>query len=310
MNPISSEFPIHRIPAHESTTRALFEMIPEPPGELWVQGSQKALRNLERLPERGLGIVGTRTPRAKSLEEISKVVRDLQGSELVILSGFARGVDAQAHSEAIRFQLPTVAVIASGLDIAYPSQHGPLRRSLLQSGGLIVSELEPGTEPRPHYFLRRNRIIAAWSQALWVVEAGQRSGALNTATWARDLHRTCFASPCAPGDPAFAGNQGLLDRHHALAVWGAHSFGASWLEVSGAGAGVDRRGKPTAKTGLGHDLVARIRSSTYARGGESIPALLDWAMARGSEPREFFELLESALEQGDCREERGILLSF
>ena len=78
----------------------------------------------------------------------------------------------------------------------------------------------------------RNRLIAGWAKAVWVVEASCRSGALSTARWAREQDRDCYATPCFPGDLALEGNQKLIDRHHAIPFWRAHSLGQTWLELA------------------------------------------------------------------------------
>ena len=99
---------------------ALFEGH-RPPEELFIQGSDRALGLLEQLPSRGLAVVGTRTPQPRSLQLVRSEFRKLQGYPLVILSGLARGIDAEAHRSALAARLPTIAVVANGLDMAYPA---------------------------------------------------------------------------------------------------------------------------------------------------------------------------------------------
>jgi len=206
--------------------------ISQPPDCFYLQGSEAGLQLLSKLPERGLAVVGTRNPHTQSLEHLKQWITQLRHSNLIILSGFARGIDGCAHQAALNAGIPTIAVLGAGFYSNYPSQHRQLRHQILESNGLLVSEYHPETEPRPHHFLKRNRILAGWSQATWVVQAAQPSGALNTAYWARELDRPCFAVPNYPGNPDFAGNQVLLDRDHALTFWGIHSLGSVWLELA------------------------------------------------------------------------------
>jgi DNA processing protein len=203
-----------------------------PPQRLFIEGRPSALSLLQRLPEAGLAVVGSREPHEYSQRFLKREIHKLQSSSLIILSGLARGIDSIAHESALEAGLPTIGVIAAGLDIAYPRETLPLRRKILEAGGLIISEYPLSTPAYKPHFLQRNRLIAGWSKATWVVEAKRRSGSLNTARWARENQRTCLTLPCSPGDERFGGNEILLDRDHALAYWGIHSLGAIWLEFA------------------------------------------------------------------------------
>ena len=217
---------------HSPITHPELWSIAAPPQKLYVQGKKSALKLLSHLPERGLAIVGTREPQERTKTFLKTEVLKLSSSSLIILSGLARGIDAVAHEAALDAGLPTIAVIAAGLTLSYPKETLELRKRIVDTGGLIISEYPLGTAARKENFLQRNRIIAGWSKATWVVEANQRSGSLNTARWARENHRTCLTLPCFPGNPLLMGNQTLLDRDHALAYWGTHSLGAIWLDLA------------------------------------------------------------------------------
>ncbi len=186
--------------------------VPGPPSEIYVQGLPKAFELLKTLPTHGLAIVGTRRPQTRSIRHLHTVIQDLKGSPLIIVSGFAKGIDQHAHQYALDAGLPTIAVLAHGFDHCYPAEHLSLGQEILKAGGLLMTEFPPDEAPISKHFLRRNRLIAGWTQATWVVEASYRSGALNTARWARDQEKTCLTTPCFPGDVAFAGNQILLER--------------------------------------------------------------------------------------------------
>jgi DNA processing protein len=113
----------------------------------------------------------------------------------VVVSGLARGIDAEAHRGALAANAPTVAVLGCGVDRDYPAAHAALAREIVVRGGLIVSEYEPGVEPAPWRFPARNRIIAGLARATVVVEARQRSGALITADFALEDGREVLAVP-------------------------------------------------------------------------------------------------------------------
>src|SRR6185437_11523212 len=190
---------------------------------------------LDRLPEHGLAVVGTRHPQPRAEYLVKRSIADLKGSELIILSGLALGIDSFAHEAALEAGLPTLAFLGCGLGIQYPPENSDLRARILKSGGLVISEYEMNQEARPHHFLNRNRLISGFGRATWIVQAPTRSGALNTAKWARDEHRDCYATPSFPNDPAFAGNCKLLDDGCAYVFWGAHSLGQTWLGLSTVG---------------------------------------------------------------------------
>jgi predicted Rossmann fold nucleotide-binding protein DprA/Smf involved in DNA uptake len=231
----------------------------------------------------------------------------LEGRNLVVVSGFARGTDAAAHEAALEAGLPTVAVLGAGIDVDYPSGHAGLRRRILETGGLIVSEFPAGTPPRASNFHRRNRLIAGWSSAIVVAQAAHRSGALNTAWWARRLERTCLAHPSPAGAPLFAGNQRLIDDEAALPLWHAHSLGAVWLEL----ATLRPSDRPVRKGDLRGDpgrLDGLLRSLARESGGARAEDAFDFAARqwRWSPPR-FHAALAALLKSGGFREEAGVV---
>ena len=116
-----------------------------------------------------------------------------------VVSGAAYGIDGAAHRGALAVDapagLPTVAVLAGGVDRASPAGHEELLRRVVERGGAVVSELPPGTRPAAYRFLLRNRLIAAWAAGTVVVEASWRSGALSTARTAAGLSRHVAGCP-------------------------------------------------------------------------------------------------------------------
>ncbi|RZS97338.1 DNA-processing protein DprA [Cecembia calidifontis] len=150
--------------------------------------------NINFNPPRTVGIVGTRniTEYGKSITK--KIIEDLAPYAPMVISGLAYGVDIEAHRNALSCNLPTVAVLGSSVDQIYPSAHKSTAQSMLESGG-ILSEFPPGTIMHPTNFPKRNRIIAGLSDALIVVEAAKKGGALITAEIAYSYNKEVFAVP-------------------------------------------------------------------------------------------------------------------
>jgi len=306
-------FPIHTFTQQELPTpmSAPLWLLDPKPKEIHIQGSAEALELLHRLPERGLAVVGTRGPQHRSKLETRKRILELSGSDLIIISGMARGIDSVAHQAAMDAGLPTIAVLGCGLDQTYPPENVTLRRDILESGGLIVSEFPMKTQAEGNHFLLRNRIIAGWSQATWVVEASLRSGALNTARWARDSGRVCYATPSFPGDPRMAGNQILMERDQARPFWGIHELGEVWIEFAARPTGSKGKKLRSAPREADPDawiLSEQVSHQTPQFGGASIQELFDWSLAHDWTPQRFYFALKKALETRLLLDENGLLL--
>jgi DNA processing protein len=194
----------------------------DPPPMLWVSGRVAALS------EPAVAIVGSRAAGPLSLEIAAAFGRDL-ASRLVVVSGLARGVDAAAHRGAIETG-QTVAVLGSGVDIIYPSEHRLLADAITAAGAL-VSETIPGTPPRPEHFPRRNRLISGLSLAVIVVEASPRSGSLITARVALDQGREVMAVPGAVAGDRNRGAHGLIRDGAALVERAADVLAALGLDA-------------------------------------------------------------------------------
>jgi predicted Rossmann fold nucleotide-binding protein DprA/Smf involved in DNA uptake len=216
----------------------------------------------------------------------------------IIVSGLARGVDAWAHEQALRLGFPTIAILGCGLDVQYPAENQLLRQRILEAGGLVITELPPEHEAVPWAFIHRNRLIAGWSRAVWVVQAGFRSGALNTASWAVANERALFATPTYPGDPGMVGNQRLLSDETAHCVWSSSSFGRVWLEIESFLAETlalhNASSRKTLTTGtlsreqlLSRETTRRITET----GGVRTAELLGWALEKGWSSEQFFEAI-------------------
>lgn len=185
----------------------------DPPAVLWVRGEIGALHRP------AVALVGARAATPAALETAAELAHDLAEAGLVIVSGLARGVDAEAHRGALATGL-TVAVLGCGADRVYPPEHDGLAGRVASSGGALVSELPPGAAPHAHHFPLRNRLISGLSRAVVVVEASERSGSLITARLALEQGREVMA---VPGSVAGGRNRGAhaLLRDGAVLVDGA-----------------------------------------------------------------------------------------
>lgn len=168
---------------------ALLREISDPPPLLFLKGDATLLD----LPQ--LAIVGTRHPSLTGRADAEAFAGELARAGLAITSGLARGVDAAAHTGALRAGGKTIAVLGTGADRPYPRENTRLYLSIVSSGGLIVSEFLPGTQPLGMHFPRRNRIISGLSLGTLVVEAAPESGSLITARLAAEQGRLVWALP-------------------------------------------------------------------------------------------------------------------
>ncbi|RNL65124.1 DNA-processing protein DprA [Nocardioides marmoriginsengisoli] len=195
---------------------------------LWVRGPLR----LDEACAGSVAVVGARSATTYGTGVAGEIGAALAEAEVGVVSGAAFGIDQAAHRGALAVRGPSVAVLACGVDRAYPAAHAELLRYLADVG-LVVSEAAPGWAPMKVRFLARNRLIAALTRGTVVVEAAVRSGALNTANWASGLSRLLMG---VPGPVTSATSQGvhqLIRARDALLV----TRGAEVLEaVSAAGA--------------------------------------------------------------------------
>jgi DNA processing protein len=163
---------------------------------------------------RTLSLVGTRQATETGKRIAEEIVEGLAPYGPLVVSGLAFGIDIAAHRAALKAHLPTLGVVASGVDIIYPAAHQKTAKQMLESGGLM-SEHAFGTQPDPRFFLARNRIIAGLSDAVIVVESARRGGALSTAEYANNYHRDVFAVPGSLKSPSSEGCNALIKANKA-----------------------------------------------------------------------------------------------
>ena len=170
-----------------------------------------------------VAIVGARACSGYGAQVARTFARELARAGVTVVSGLARGVDAEAHRGTLEAGGRTVAVLGCGIDRDYPAAHAELARRIQDSGG-IVSEYEPGIEPAPWRFPARNRIIAALADLVVIVEARTRSGALITVDLAMEINRPIYAVPGEITSTLSVGTNDLLKYGHATALTSARDL--------------------------------------------------------------------------------------
>ena len=182
--------------------------VPTAPPALIVRG-RRAL-----LDRPVLAMVGARNASASACRFARGLAAELGARDVTVASGLARGIDTATHQGSLDHG--TVAVIAGGIDVAYPPENAALQEEIAQSG-LLIAEQPPGIEPRARHFPYRNRVIAGLAQAVLVVEAAPKSGSLITARHAAEFGREVLAVPGSPLDPRAQGCN-LLIREGATLI--------------------------------------------------------------------------------------------
>jgi DNA processing protein len=183
------------------------------PVGLWCRGTLR----LDEAVERAVAVVGSRSATTYGADVAADIAAALAGRQWAVVSGAAHGIDQAAHRGALAARGTTVAVLACGVDRAYPAAHRNLI-DYIADVGVVVSEAPPGCAPTRIRFLARNRVIAALARGVVVVEAAVRSGALNTASWASGLGRTVMAVPGPVTSAPSVGTHQLIRARDALLV--------------------------------------------------------------------------------------------
>lgn len=248
-------------PAHSAWPAQPFEALHGPPLALFLRGA---------LPPReppAVAVVGTREAGHPGLAFARTLATTLARRGHWIVSGLALGIDGAAHGGALAAgRAGTLAVLGCGVDVPYPEEHVDLKEQIVDHGGGLLSEHEPGMRAQPGHFPRRNRLVAALSAAVVVVEAPLRSGALITARLALDMGREVLAAPGPAGRAAWRGSHGLLKSGEAALCDGARdvlaALGCDEVVAGDEGGGGDRpppaAGAPLAVWGVidGSEAVA------------------------------------------------------
>ena len=178
------------ITANDPSFPAALSAIPDPPKTLYVLGNLSAA-----LAAPCLAVVGSRkvTPYGRAVT--TKLVEEVAGKGVTVISGLALGVDALAHQAALTVGGVTVAVLPCGLDTPYPATHRQLARQIIKQGGALISEYPEGTPPLQHHFIARNRLVSGLSHGVLITEAAEKSGTLHTANFALEQGKAVMAVP-------------------------------------------------------------------------------------------------------------------
>ncbi|MBI2627815.1 MAG: DNA-protecting protein DprA [Candidatus Niyogibacteria bacterium] len=188
----------------------LLKEIPDPPLQIYLKG---------RIPDpkkKAVAIVGTRKATGYGLKTARELARDLASQGIIIVSGLALGIDAEAHKGALEAGGLTLAVLGSGINQIYPATNQPLAKKIIDQGGTLISEFEPDHPPEKWTFPQRNRIVAGLCQMTVVVEAPERSGALITAYLALEYNREVGAIPGEITSVNSRGTNELIKKGAAL----------------------------------------------------------------------------------------------
>ncbi|MBA8823265.1 DNA processing protein [Saccharopolyspora lacisalsi] len=210
--PEQHEWPRQRFSCFAEATAVGLAEVAEPIA-LWVRGAASVGVTVDT----SVAVVGARAASGYGEALAAEFGYGLASAGHTVVSGAAYGIDGAAHRGAVTAGKPTVALLACGVDVDYPAGHGRLLRSITEQG-LVISEYPPGTPPRKHRFLVRNRLIAALGAGVVVVEAGARSGAGNTAGTAEALGRPVMAVPGPVTSSSSVGCHAMVRSGKAILV--------------------------------------------------------------------------------------------
>jgi len=185
------DFDIKTISIKDKNYPEILRSIKKPPQLLYYAG------RLPKEEENCLAIVGSRIPSAYGKQVCNEIGNEIAGSNVVIVSGLARGIDGIAHTCAVNKNKRTIAVLGSGIDYSsfYPKENWRLATKIIENDGLIISEYPIGAKPTKYSFPERNRIISGLSFGVLVIEAKIKSGSLITADYAKEQNKYIFTIP-------------------------------------------------------------------------------------------------------------------
>ncbi|MBR1698987.1 MAG: DNA-processing protein DprA [Bacteroidales bacterium] len=268
--------------------------IPDPPLGLYLNGTSSPAEIFEMRPL--VAFVGTRdlSPYGKAwCEKLVKALAETR-AQPAIVSGLALGADGVAHRTALQCGLPTVGVMATGIETVYPRQHERLAMDMVRSpSGALVTDYPLDTAPVALNFVRRNRIIAGLSRAVVVIESKSRGGSLMTAKYAVEYSREVFAVPGRLEDLRSAGCNSLIRTQMAQIVTSAEDLvdslgmGGSRRHRAAGGSWVTDRAGDSPEERFRHALVRR-----YAAGSALIPVALAIFRQRGIGMEELAQTLQ------------------
>lgn len=184
----------------------------DPPTVLFYKG--KANLNASKI----VAIIGTRNCSDYGKQFVQSLGETLAQQHVTVVSGLALGIDAAAHKTALKHHIPTVGVLAHGLDCIYPHNHKAMAKEMILNSGGLLTEYSSGTEPERHHFPTRNRIVAGMSDAVIVLETGVKGGSMITAEMAHGYNRDLLALPGRSTDTKSAGCNYLIKHQKAAMI--------------------------------------------------------------------------------------------
>ncbi len=200
---------IHILPYTDPAFPSRFRNFEDSPLFLYYRGSIPALQ-----ANRTVGIIGTRSATQYGKDICENIVRDLSGYGVTIISGLAYGIDSIAHQTSVSEGIPTIGILGHGLDMIYPASNKKLASHMVKDGGLLT-EFSPKTQPAREHFPMRNRLVAAMSDAIIVVESPKKGGSMITAELANSYNKDVFAVPGKLSDEKSEGCNLLIKSHKA-----------------------------------------------------------------------------------------------
>ena len=181
------------------------------PALIYLLGNASLLKT-----EEAVAVIGARAADGAGLEAAFKIGKEYAERGNVIISGLALGCDKAAHEGCLSVEGKTIAIVASGLDITHPRENIGLQHQILEHGGLLLSEQIIGVKANPSRLVARNRLQAAWSQAVILAQCPEQSGSMHTMRFARKYHKECFAVRFPKWSEANGGNRLLIEEGLAL----------------------------------------------------------------------------------------------
>lgn len=204
----------------------LLKQISDPPAVLYIKGDLDCC-NLEKT----LAVVGSRKASTNAKDTLTKILSELKGTDVCVVSGLASGIDTTAHQGALANNLKTIGVIASGFDYVYPTANKDLYKKIEEGGGAIVTEYFPTFQPLQFRFPQRNRIVSGLSYGTLVAEAAIKSGALITANLCLEQGRELMCIPGLISNPNTEGIYKLLKQGAAMVTNAADILSALNWEI-------------------------------------------------------------------------------
>ena len=184
----------------------------DPPTLLYLKGE------IDLNAPRVIAVIGTRRNSAYGAKMTEEFIASLAGTGTIIVSGLAYGIDALAHRGALKHGLPTLGVLAHGLNHLYPPEHIPIAKEMIKAGGGLLTEFNSFSKPDKHNFPVRNRIVAGLCDAVVVIETGKKGGSMITAELANGYHRDVFAFPGRATDGKSEGCHQLIRNNKAVLI--------------------------------------------------------------------------------------------